>query len=272
MSYAGLVYSGTPPIRSARSSTATSEERLTAASRDLLFFGLELNRIDDAVLDRAMAAELLAHYRPWLEDLRKDKPYQLDDKIEKLFHEKSVTGRAAWNRLFDETIASLRFDVRGEELPIEPTLNKMQDPDETVRKDASDALAKTLKENHRGFTLITNAGQGQGTLRIAGAVSRMWRIRHLANRVEREVVEALVAAVREAYPRLSHRYYALKARWFGKDGSITGIATTPAEGRPAHHPLGRGEGNGPFGLFGFSPHMADIARRFFDERWIDAPT
>src|SRR4051812_24524775 len=218
MSYAGLVYSGdtTDPVRA--KFYGDTQERLTAASSDLLFFGLELNRIDDAVLNRAMADEPLAHYRPWLEDLRKDKPYQLDDQIEKLFHEKSVTGRAAWNRLFDETIASLRFDVRGEELPIEPTLNKMQDPDESVRKDASDALAMTFRQNLRTFALVTN------TLAKDKEISDRWRgfedvadSRHLANRVEREVVDAMVSAVREAYPRLSHRYYALKAKWFGKD-------------------------------------------------------
>ena len=114
MSYAGLVYSGdtTDPIRA--KFYGDTQERLTAASSELLFVGLDLNRIDDALMDRAMSAEPLAHYRPWLEDLRKDKPYQLDDRIEQLFHEKSVTGRSAWNRLFDETIASLRFTVRGE--------------------------------------------------------------------------------------------------------------------------------------------------------------
>src|SRR6185436_3941626 len=129
MSYAGLVYSGdtTDPKRS--KFYGDTQERLTSASSELLFFTLELNRIDDLVLDAAMQAEPLARYRPWLEDIRKDKPFQLEAKIEQLFHEKSVTGRAAWNRLFDETIASLRFTVRGEDLPIEPTLNKLQDPD-----------------------------------------------------------------------------------------------------------------------------------------------
>src|SRR3954454_5032599 len=156
MSYAGLVYSGdtTDPTRA--EFYGDTQERLTAASSDLLFFGLELNRIDDAVMNEAMTSPPLAHYRPWIEDLRKDKPYQLDDQIEKLFHEKSVSGRSAWNRLFDETIASLRFTVRGEELPIEPTLNKLQDPDETLRRDASEALARTFKSNLRTFTLITN--------------------------------------------------------------------------------------------------------------------
>ncbi|MXQ12754.1 M3 family oligoendopeptidase [Microvirga makkahensis] len=274
MSYAGLVYSGdtTDPVRA--KFYGDTQERLTTASTELLFFGLELNRIDDAVLDKAVAQAPLAHYKPWIEDLRKDKPYQLDDRIEQLFHEKSVTGRSAWNRLFDETIASLRFTVRGEELPIEPTLNKLQDPDESVRKDASDALARTFKAHLRTFTLITN------TLAKDKEISDRWRgfkdvadSRHLANRVEREVVDALVAAVREAYPRLSHRYYALKARWFGKDKLDHWDRNAPlpkVEQRTI--PWGEARETVLSAYSAFSPRMADIARRFFDEGWIDAPT
>ncbi|MGO4573582.1 M3 family oligoendopeptidase [Microvirga sp. 2TAF3] len=274
MSYAGLVYSGdtTDPVRA--KFYGDTQEKLTAASSDLLFFGLELNRIDDAVVDKAMGEEPLAHYRPWIEDLRKDKPYQLDDKIEQLFHEKSVTGRAAWNRLFDETIASLRFNVRGEELPIEPTLNKLQDPDESMRKDASDALARTLKANLRTFTLITN------TLAKDKEISDRWRgfedvadSRHLANRVEREVVEALVAAVHEAYPRLSHRYYALKAKWFGKDKLDHWDRNAPLP-KVEQRTIAWDEAKETVlsAYSAFSPRMADIAKRFFDENWIDAPT
>ncbi|MGO4388164.1 M3 family oligoendopeptidase [Microvirga sp. 2YAF29] len=274
MSYAGLVYSGdtTDPIRA--KFYGDTQERLTTASTELLFFGLELNRIDDAVLDKAVAQAPLSHYKPWIEDLRKDKPFQLDDKIEQLFHEKSVTGRSAWNRLFDETIASLRFNVRGEELPIEPTLNKLQDTDETIRKDASDALAKTFQANLRTFTLITN------TLAKDKEISDRWRgfedvadSRHLANRVEREVVEALVSAVREAYPRLSHRYYALKAKWFGKDKLDHWDRNAPlpkVEQRTI--PWNEARDTVLSAYSAFSPKMADIAQRFFDEDWIDAPT
>ncbi len=274
MSYAGLVYSGdtTDPIRA--KFYGDTQERLTTASTELLFFGLELNRIDDAVLDKAVSQAPLSHYKPWIEDLRKDKPFQLDDRIEQLFHEKSVTGRSAWNRLFDETIASLRFNVRGEELPIEPTLNKLQDTDETVRKDASDALAKTFRDNLRTFTLITN------TLAKDKEISDRWRgfedvadSRHLANRVEREVVEALVSAVREAYPRLSHRYYALKAKWFGKDKLDHWDRNAPlpkVEQRTI--PWNEARDTVLSAYSAFSPKMADIAQRFFDESWIDAPT
>jgi oligoendopeptidase F len=273
MSYAGLVYSGdtTDPKRS--KFYGDTQERLTAASSDLLFFTLELNRIDDAVLERAMAAEPLARYRPWIEDGRKDKPYQLDDRLEQLFHEKGVTGRAAWNRLFDETIASLRFPVRGEELTLEPTLNKLQDPDEAVRRDAAEALAAVLGANGRVFTLVTN------TLAKDKEISDRWRgfadvadSRHLANRVEPEVVEALVAAVRDAYPRLSHRYYALKARWLGKERLEYWDRNAPlpeVESRTISWDEARDTVLDAYS--GFSPRMAAIARRFFDESWIDAP-
>ena len=192
-------------------------ERLTAASVHLLFFALELNRIDDAVIERAMQTPELAHYRPWIEDLRKDKPYQLEDRVEQLFHEKSQSGYAAWNRLFDQTISGLRFKVGGKELAIEPTLNLLQDRAPEKRKAAGQALAKTFKDNERTFALITN------TLAKDKEISDRWRgfqdvadSRHLNNRVEREVVDALVGSVRAAYPRLSHRYYNLKAGWFKK--------------------------------------------------------
>ncbi len=274
MSYAGLVYSGdtTDPRRA--KFYGDTQERLTTASSDLLFFTLELNRVEDARLDAAMVQGPLEHYRPWLEDIRREKPYQLDDRTEKLFHEKSVTGRAAWNRLFDETIASLRFPLDGETLPIEPTLNKLQDTDEAVRKSAAEALGEVFRANLRTFTLITN------TLAKDKEIADRWRgfsdvaaARHLSNRVEPEVVEAMVAAVQEAYPRLSHRYYRLKAKWFGRDTLAYWDRNAPlpkVEGRTIAWGEARDTVLDAYGAF--SPAMADIARKFFDRRWIDAPT
>ncbi|MFY9684879.1 MAG: oligoendopeptidase F, partial [Pseudolabrys sp.] len=217
MSYASLMYAGNTTDPTRAKFYGDVQERLTAASLHLLFFTLELNRIDDALLEAAMGDPALGHYRPWIEDVRKEKPYQLEDRVEELFHEKSVTGYSAWNRLFDETIAALRFKVGSKMLAIEPTLNLLQDVDGKKRKAAAEALAKTFKDNLRPFTLVTN------TLAKDKEISDRWRgfkdiadARHLSNRVEPEVVEALVSAVRAAYPKLSHRYYALKAKWFGK--------------------------------------------------------
>ncbi|MGQ3356047.1 MAG: M3 family oligoendopeptidase [Phreatobacter sp.] len=272
-SYAGLVYAGdtTDPARA--KFYGDIQEKITATSSHLLFFTLELNRIDDALLDQAISREPLARYRPWLEDIRKDKPFQLDDQIEKLFHEKNMTGRAAWNRLFDETMASLRFEIDGEKLPLEPALNLLQDSDADNRRKASEALAATFGENLRTFSLITN------TLAKDKEISDRWRgfedvadSRHLANRVEREVVDALVAAVREAYPALSHRYYRLKARWFGKETLPHWDRNAPlpkVEQRTI--PWSEARDTVLSAYAGFSPELSNIARRFFDDGWIDAP-
>jgi oligoendopeptidase F len=273
ISYAGLVHSGNTVDPDRAKFYADVQERVTAASTHLLFFVLELNRLDDARLEAAMRDPALGHYRPWLEDLRKEKPYQLEDRIEQLFHEKSVTAYSAWNRLFDETIASLRFKVGAKSLAIEPTLNLLQDPSEKTRKAASQALAKTFKENLRTFALIINV------LAKDKEISDRWRgfadvadARHLSNRVEPEVVTALVEAVRAAYPRLSHRYYALKARWFGKKRLPQWDRNAPLP-KVASRTIGWDEAKATvLTAYGaFSPEMAAIAERFFDNDWIDAP-
>ncbi|MGJ5082336.1 M3 family oligoendopeptidase [Bradyrhizobium sp. HKCCYLS3013] len=272
-SFAGLAHAGDSVDPAISKFYGDISERLTAASTHLLFFALELNRIDDAVIARAMETPALGHYRPWIEDLRKDKPYQLEDRVEQLFHEKSQTGYSAWNRLFDQTIAGLRFQVGGKELAIEPTLNFLQDRDGAKRKAAAEALAKTFKANERTFALITN------TLAKDKDISDRWRgfqdvadSRHLNNRVEREVVDALVASVRAAYPKLSHRYYQLKARWFKKKKLAHWDRNAPLP-FAANATIAWPEAKSMVltAYRGFSPEMADIAQRFFDHSWIDAP-
>jgi oligoendopeptidase F len=272
-SYAGLVHAGDSVDPAISKFYGDVSERLTASSTHLLFFALELNRVDDDVIERAMQAPELGHYRPWIEDLRKDKPYQLEDRVEQLFHEKSQSGYAAWNRLFDQTISSLRFKVGAKQLAIEPTLNFMQDRSGEKRKAAANALAKTFKDNERTFALVTN------TLAKDKEISDRWRgfkdvadSRHLNNRVEREVVDALVASVRAAYPKLSHRYYRLKAGWFKKKKLLYWDRNAPlpfaATGTIAWP---EAQKMVLTAYRGFSPKMADIAERFFTDRWIDAP-
>ena len=273
MSYAALLHAGdtTDPERS--KFFGDVQEKMTEASSHLLFFTLEINRIDDAILDGAAETPALARYKPWLDDVRKERPYQLEERVEQLFHEKSVTGRGAWNRLFDQTMASLRFDCDGEILAIEPTLKRLLDDDENVRRVAAQALAKTFSENLRLFALITN------TLAKDKAISDRWRgfkdvaaSRHLANRVEAEVVEALESAVVAAFPRLSHRYYALKARWLGKDRLAHWDRNAPLPEQITRTvPWDEARDTVLSAYRRFSPEMADIAMRFFERRWIDAP-
>src|ERR1700682_2826977 len=192
------------------------QERINAILTTLLFFTLELNRLDDAELDAKSADPALAHYRPWLRDLRAMRPYQLSDDLEKLLLEKSVAGRAAWMRLFDETIAELRFPFRGRDLTEPEAMHLLSDSDGAVRREAALSIGEVLARFGRLFALITN------TLAKDKEVEDRWRhfarptsACNLSNFVADEVVDALIAAVRASYPALSHRYYRLKARWFG---------------------------------------------------------
>jgi oligoendopeptidase F len=249
-------------------------QQITDLATGLLFWELELNAIDDATLDAALAGDArLARYRHWFAELRKAKPYQLDEKLEELFFEKSVTGAQAWNRLFDESMAALRFEVDGEQLPIESTLHLLSDRDEKRRETAFHALDKTLTQNQRLFTHITNV------LAKDKEISDRWRgykdiadSRHMANSVEREVVDALEKAVRDAYPRLSHKYYRMKAKWFGKDQLNAWDRNAPlpsSDDRVFDWDTARTTVLEAYGKF--SPKLREIAEPFFGSGWIDGP-
>jgi oligoendopeptidase F len=250
-------------------------EKLTAVWTDLVFLELELNQIDESVLEAALEHPHLARYRPWFEDLRKEKPYQLSEELERLFTEKGQTGRAAFNRLFDETVSSMQFEVEGEAQPLglEATLNLMSNADGAKRQAGADAIAKVFKQNLRLFTLITN------TLAKDKEISDRWRgfqdvadSRHLSNRVEAPVVEALVSSVRNAYPRLSHRYYMLKAKWLGMDRLNHWDRNAPLPDKPERMIVWPEAREMVLSAYsGFAPEMAKIAEKFFDNAWIDAP-
>src|SRR5690349_13711878 len=156
MSYAQLLFSGDSTNAEIGRFYQTVSERVTAISSHLLFFGLELNRVDDAVLEEKLADPALARWRPWLRDLRVFRPHQLSDELEKLLHEKEVTGRSAWSRLFDETIAGMRVPLGGEELTVSAALNKLSDADRSVRESAGKAIGEAFGGNIRLFSLVTN--------------------------------------------------------------------------------------------------------------------
>ena len=249
------------------------QERINALTTPLLFVTLELNRLEEADLQAKIEASPgLAHYRPWLRDVRAFRPHQLADEIEKTLHEKAVAGRSAWIRLFDETVADLRFDFRGQRLTNAQVFDKLQDRDRTTRKDAADAIGAVLAERVKLFARITN------TLVKDKAIEDGWRnyerpisSRNLANRVEDEVVDALIGAVREAYPRLSHRYYGLKARWLGLDRLQHYDRNAPLpEDDDTRIPWTDAKVIVLDAYRGFSPKIATLLEDFFAKRWIDA--
>jgi oligoendopeptidase F len=272
-SYAQLYYVGDTTDSERAKFYGDVNAKLTDLSTLLLFYELEFNLLDDVALAAALKTSALAHYKPWIDNLRMEKPYQLEAKIEQLFLEKSQTGAGALNRLFDETMASLTFDVDGETLRLEPTLNLMQHADENMRRKGAEALAKTFAANVKLFTLITN------TLAKDKSISDQWRgfkdiadARHLSNRVEPEVVAALVAAVQASYPQLSHRYYRLKAKWMGKTKLMHWDRNAPLPQEDTREIAWPDAKDMVLKAYGeFSPEMASIAERFFDKNWIDAP-
>ena len=251
----------------------TMQERITDTSAALLFFALEINRIDDAVLAERLKAPGLAHYEPWLRDVRTFRPHQLSDDLERLLHEKQVSGRAAWNRLFDETIADLRFPVGGKDLTGSEALNLLTDRDGSVRREAGHALSGVLSENLRTFALVAN------TLAKDKEIEDRWRgfarpvsARNLANFVEDEVVDALVAAVTASFPDLSHRYYKIKARWMGTERLDWWDRNAPLpEDEDRKIPWQQARATVLDAYSAFSPDLARIGRRFFERPWIDAP-
>ena len=251
----------------------TVQERATEVGTKILFVTLELNRIEDQELEAKLAASArLAHYRPWIRDVRSFRPHQLDDAIEQVLHEKAITGRRAWNRLFDETMAALRFPYDGRQLTSAEIFDLLQDRDRSTRESAARAIADVLGRNVRLFALVTN------TLAKDKQLEDGWRkfprpisSRNLANQVEDEVVDALIAAVRAAYPRLSHRYYAQKARWLGLERLEYWDRNAPLpEDSDRRVAWADAKVIVLDAYRRFSPTLAEIVDRFFARGWIDA--
>jgi oligoendopeptidase F len=272
-SYASLLYAGHLGDPEIARFFQTIEERLNRVSSTLLFFTLELNRLEERALEEKAGDRALARYRPWLRDIRAFRPYQLSDEAERLLHEKSVAGRTAWMRLFDETLAGLRFPFRGRELSEEEALDLLSERDGAVRREAALAIGEVLGKNVRTFALITN------TLAKDKEIEDRWRgfprpisSRNLANFVEDAVVDALAAAVRASYAGLSHRYYRLKARWFGVEALPFWDRNAPLpEEEEQRVPWAEAKDIVLSAYRGFSPEMTEIGERFFSGRWIDAP-
>jgi oligoendopeptidase F len=272
LSYAQLLYSANVGDPAVGRFYQTTQERATDISSELLFFTLEINKLEDVDVERLTSAPAAARYRPWLRNVRLFRPHQLSEELERLLHEKQVAGRSAWNRLFDETMADMRFAYDGRSQTSEEVLHLLNDADGRVREKAAKVFGGELGRHARIFALITN------TLAKDKEIEDRWRklsrpqsYRNISNQVEDEVVDALVAAVKAAFPRLSHRYYRLKAKWFGKDALDWWDRNAPLPQVPeATIPWPRARAMVLDAYRGFSPVLSDLAGRFFDKSWIDA--
>jgi len=272
MSYAQLLFAAHAEDSEVAAFYQNMNERATEISSDTLFFELELNRIEDEKLTSQLKDPSAAKYAPWLDTIRIFKPYQLSDELEKLLHEKSVTGRSSWSRLFDETMAGLRFDVDGRKISNSEIMSRMSDPDGAVRKKAAKSFGKGLDENIKLFSLITN------TLAKDKEIEDGWRklprpvsSRNLSNQVEDEVVDALATAVKDSYENLAHRYYKLKAKWLGVEVMDYWDRNAPLpESDDAKISWSDAKETVLKSYNAFEPQLGEIAEQFFDKSWIDA--
>ncbi len=272
MSFAQLLFAADSENPEIAAFYQNMNERITDISSGTLFFELELNRIEDGVLIEQAKASEVEKYQPWIDATRIFKPYQLADDLEKLLHEKAVAGRAAWSRLFDESMAGLRFDIDGKVVTSSEVLSQMSDPKSDIRKKAAKAFGKGLGENIRLFSLITN------TLAKDKEIEDIWRklprsvsSRNLSNQVEDEVVDALATAVKGSYENLSHRYYKLKARWLEVEVMDYWDRNAPLP-EADESKIGWTDAKDMVlsSYNAFDERLGDMAVKFFDNPWIDA--
>ncbi len=249
-------------------------EMLTDSGAHLIFFSLQLNALTDEKIQSMLASsKSLNKYASWLRDVRQMRPYQLPEAQEKILHEKSVVGRAAWSRLYDETLASMRFTMNKKHYTTEEMLDMMSSSKAKTRENAAKAFGEGLEKNASLFTLITNTlakdkAIEDGFRKFAKPISS----RNLDNAVEDEVVDALMNSVKEAYPKLSHRYYKLKAKWFKQKRLDYWDRNAPLpDAGETLYSYKQAQKIVLDSYRDFSPQIADIGQRFFDENWIDAP-
>ncbi len=275
MTFAGLQYYADLNNPDFVSLYQNLQEKISVLAAELVFFNIDLAQLSNESIDDALkSTPELKHYRHWLDVLRKYQPHQLSEELEKYAVEKSVTGRNAWVRLYDETLASLKFSYNGEQLPLEAIIHKMGDKSAEVRKKAANVLNSGLTAQLPLFTTITNV------LAKDKEIDDKWRnfsasdsSRHLDNQIEPEVVQALATCVRENYATLSHRYYALKAKMLGLDHLDYWDRNAPLpfdDDSDISWPVARKIVLDAYNAF--SHVVADIAQEFFDKNWIDAPT
>lgn len=271
-SYAQLLYAGDASNPKITQFYQNIQEREVAISGEVLFFTLELNALEEAVLKEKLADESVRYYASWLRDVRVYRPHVLSAELEKLLHEKQLSSRAAWIRLFDETEEALRFHVDGKILTMAEVLDLLSSSDAKTREAAAKELGRVLEQHIRTFALITN------TLAKDKEIEDNWRkyprpisSRNLANLVEDEVVDALQNTVRDNYVRLSHRYYTLKAKWFGKRQLPYWDRNAPLPDEDDTRYGWREAQDIVLNAYeAFSPRFAEIGRRFFAGNWIDA--
>ena len=247
-------------------------DQITEILSSLIFFTLELSKIDEKTIDSWMKENNAKKWQPFITILRKRNPYLLDPLVEEILIEKSATGRSAWVRLFDETSAALRFPFRKDLLSEAEILNLLSDSDPENRKIAGKSLSDILDKNKRIFAMILNVISRDRYIEDnKRGFQRIMSSRNLDNDVEDEVVDALVNTVDKAMPKLTHRYYKWKAKQFGKSKLDWWDRNAPLP-QTSENPIKWSDAKDIIleSFSSFHPKIYNLAELFFKNNWIDA--
>jgi oligoendopeptidase F len=248
-------------------------ERLTALEQKIIFYTLAINALpEDRLTTLIEQNKELGFYKPWLRRVRAFKEYQLEEKLEQLLADKSITSNQMWSRLYDESLAKLRFDFKGQSLGVAAITNLQSHINPEIRKESAEIIAKTLKENGDIFVTITNV------LAKDLELQDKWRnfknlgdSRHLANDVEAVVINNLKETVKNNYKKLSHRFYALKAKMLGVEKISYWDRNAPLPSTTEKEYAWEEAKNVVLNAYkSFSPTIHDEVLKFFDNGWIDA--
>ncbi len=275
MSFAGLQYYSDLNNEDFKNLYQNLQESLTPASTKLIFFSLGLANLSEDSVNKALKENpKLEKYAHFFALASKQQPHQLAAELESYIAEKAVSGRQAWVRLYDETLAQLTLEYNGEKLPLEAVVTKMGDKNPAIRKNAALSLHQGLLKNRHLLSTITNV------LAKDKATDDKWRkfsspmdSRHLDNQVEPKVVDTMVETVVQAYPSLSHRYYALKAKMLGMEKLEYWDRNAPIPFDDSDDITWAEAKKIVLDAYAsFSPELTQQIQPFFDKNWIDVPT
>ncbi len=272
--YSGLLYAADTSSQVNRQLQQKIEQRMTALQNVMLFFDLEWLELSDEDAARLIDDARLAGYRHYLRAERRFRPHRMSEPEEKVVNEKDVTGRNAWSRLFTELTSSLTFPVEREgqtrDLSLAETLALYHEPDRALRKRAHDSLFAVLERNGQvlTFTYDTLVQDGLTMGRLRDYPDPMTP-RHLSNEVDAESVDQMMKVV-EANYGIAHEYFRLKRRLVGLDELMIYDQYAPIGAKRETYTFEQARGSILEAFGRFSPEFADVARRFFDGRWIDA--
>lgn len=269
-SYAHLIWSTNTESTTYGKLLQQANELGSDVSQELVFFDVEWLKLSEEKAEKLISHKKLSRWKHYLRTSRRYKKHTLTEEAEKVMSAKSVTGRAAWNRYFDETLGAARFELDGETLTEQEVLSKLHSPDRELRKRAHHSLTSTFEKHSRTLTFVFNTILADKFTNDKLRNYKHWlESRNLANQIDDASVEALIDSVQKKYS-VVHRYYKLKTKLLGIEKMYDYDRYAPILSSKKTITWNDSKELVLSAYGDFNPEMKKIASLFFDENWIDA--